>query len=974
MDLTDELRARHVNLSSTQLEFLEFLAAHPRGFERSYYAPVHVTDEYTPFPVQSWPLFLGAELRSQFERAACSVSRLIRSVPQRFLGGNAERLRTFYGLSQEQAVLISTLIRTTGILDGAFARCDFLNTPGGLKCVEMNAGNVSGWQTAKYLDRFLRVPAIRSFLAERPGEVTFRSPIRALFSHFIEEGRDLADDGVLNLCFAVNASAELGQWVSYLSQEYSATLAATGKGLQGSLIACEVGELEAGQGVLRAGNRRVHIVHEPSFGRLTRPLLAALLAGKVRLYNGPTSRVLADKGNLAILSESVDSALLNAEERAAVEAWIPWTRRIVSGTTTFEGEEVHLPEWLLAERERVVLKARFSLGGKEVHVGRFTPPEEWAALVQTALEEERWVAQEFMEVPPYLFLSDAGCVPHDLVWGLFTFGNRFGGSFFRVQEQSRASRGVVNATQGASFGLVLEVRGEGEDRQIDGESGVHRRIEQFLNAGPVDAAGEDQPMGRGASPLRTLTDQDLALRARGYLSHAHESFAQFVAQQPEDALRRSYEALYTSNRSTLSKLEPWPVFVSKSRAQMLATVATDLARILLQVPRRVFDNDPARFEEYYQLGEDAAQMIASVIDLTDILSSATARGDFLETADGIKCLEWNVTGGLGGWSAGVWTRGALGDPMIHDFLAQSGLETTFEDPLQAVLRRILAESGSLAEGGTFDIAFAMPTEAAMRTTGGWPEDYARAYEEVRKAHGQFEGSAVTCLMQDFERQGRALRLGERRIHAVVEACGGHVSPPVLSALMAGTARVYNGPASRVLGNKLNLALLSETADSDLWSAAERRIIRAHVPWTRRLSTHFVDFEGERVYLPDLLLDQQERMVVKSGYSAHGDEVFVGAGMSSEQWEEIVERGLGDRGWVAQEFVEGITYLFQANDDPSRAPCPHDLVWGLLTFGEQYGGNFVRLMARGNERVINAARGACVGAVLEVDEDATGSPV
>lgn len=473
MDLTDELRARHADLSSTHLHFLEFLARYPKGLERSHYAPIHVTDEFTPFPVQSWPVFLGAARRRRFEQAAGAVSRLIRSVPRRFLDNDPARLREFYGLSKEQAVLIAALTRSTGILDGAFARCDFLDTRQGLKCVELNAGNVSGWQTAKYLDRFARISAIRSFVEERPGEVLYRNPVRALFAHFIEEGRELAEAGELNLCFAVDSASHLGHWVGYLSQEYSAVLAASGDGLEGAFIACEVGALRAEKGALWARGRRIHIVHEPSFGRLTRPLLAALLAKKVHLFNGPTSRVLADKGNLALLSESVDSDLLSGEEQAAIKAWIPWTRRVVDGTTEFEGDEVHLPDWLIAERQRLVLKARFSLGGKEVHVGRFTPPESWAALVRHALAEGRWVVQEYLAAPPYLFLAESGCVLHDLVWGLFTFGERYGGNYFRVQEQSDRSRGVVNATQGASFGLILEVEGE-----ADGD----RSIEPFLGA------------------------------------------------------------------------------------------------------------------------------------------------------------------------------------------------------------------------------------------------------------------------------------------------------------------------------------------------------------------------------------------------------------------------------------------------------------------------------------------------------------
>jgi hypothetical protein len=463
VNLDDSLARQHAGLSATHLQFLEFLQGYPPGREYSHFSPVHVSDEFTPFPVQSWPVFLGAQRRQRFERAAVATSRLIRSVPGRLLGGAPARLKEFYGLSADQAVLIASLIRSTGILEGAFARCDFLDTPQGLRCVELNAGNISGWQTAKYLERFAHVPAVRNFLGGLEHKVYYRNPVRELFTHFIGMGRDLAKEGELNLCFAVDSASHLGHWVPYLKEEYESVLAEVGEGLEGSLVACAVGALRAEDGVLKAEGRRIHIVHEPSFGRLTRPLLAALLAGKVRLFNGPTARVLADKGNLALLSESSDSDLLSAEERAAVEAWIPWTRRVVAGETDHRGEKVRFPEWLLERRADLVLKARFSLGGKEVHVGRFTPQERWNRLVAQALADGQWVVQEYLESPPYLFLARSGPALHDLVWGLFTFGNeRYGGNFFRVQEKRPGGRGVVNATQGASFGLVLEVETAGE--------------------------------------------------------------------------------------------------------------------------------------------------------------------------------------------------------------------------------------------------------------------------------------------------------------------------------------------------------------------------------------------------------------------------------------------------------------------------------------------------------------------------------
>jgi hypothetical protein len=454
-----------------------------------------------------------------------------------------------------------------------------------------------------------------------------------------------------------------------------------------------------------------------------------------------------------------------------------------------------------------------------------------------------------------------------------------------------------------------------------------------------------------------------------YLSRAHQQLAEHAAKQPEEVLRTAYGELRALNQSTLSRAQPWPVLLPREKMEAYATVATDLVRLLLDLPHRVFRLDPERLREFYRIDLDQARLIATLVDSTDILASATARGDFLETEKGLQCLEINVGGGLGGWSVGVWTQSYLEAPLVRDFLAEGDVRFSYRIPARIVLRRILEESAPLATDGQVNIAFVVPTEDLLVGTGRWAEDYAAEYRAVLAGCEEHDGEAITCCIDALREEGRTLCFEDRRIHAVVEACDGNLTRPVLSALLAGAVRVYNGPVNRVLADKLNLALLSEMVDSDLLSPAEQRLVRHHVPWTRRVSAEFVDFEGERHYLPDLLEDRRERMVLKPGYSGHGENVLIGSETSGGRWAEAIEQALDEGGWVAQELLEGLTCHFPVDDDPRRLPQPHDVVWGLLTCGTDFAGCFVRLMPRGGHRVINSAQGACVGVVLEVEEGA-----
>jgi hypothetical protein len=168
----------------------------------------------------------------------------------------------------------------------------------------------------------------------------------------------------------------------------------------------------------------------------------------------------------------------------------------------------------------------------------------------------------------------------------------------------------------------------------------------------------------------------------------------------------------------------------------------------------------------------------------------------------------------------------------------------------------------------------------------------------------------------------------------------------------------------VLSNKLNLALLSELADSELWSDDERAVIRAHVPWTRRLAEDFVDFRGERVYLPDLLASARDQLVLKRGLSLQGAHVHSGAFTAGPVWDGLVGEALAEGGWLVQERLEPVPYVFQM---PEGGAGPHDVVWGLFVFGPRFGGGFLRVLPSGRAGVVNCALGAKFASYLEVEE-------
>jgi len=183
---------------------------------------------------------------------------------------------------------------------------------------------------------------------------------------------------------------------------------------------------------------------------------AASKAGLIGLYNGPMDAILSDKRNLALLSRHASTAGYSPEEQAFIAAHVPWTRLVAPGEIDWEGRMQPLAELLAAEPARFVLKKGAGYGGAGVVLGTFASPERWRDALATALREGDWVVQETLESLPYLYQSgDYGCSIHDVIWGPFVFGQRYGGVVLRMQPA--AAGGPVNLTLHATEGIVLEV-------------------------------------------------------------------------------------------------------------------------------------------------------------------------------------------------------------------------------------------------------------------------------------------------------------------------------------------------------------------------------------------------------------------------------------------------------------------------------------------------------------------------------------
>lgn len=174
-------------------------------------------------------------------------------------------------------------------------------------------------------------------------------------------------------------------------------------------VICAPEDLSYSRGRLRAGDTVVDIVYRRVLTTellaredVARPLVDAYLDGAVTVVNSFRAKLLHTKMSLALLSDDRYGRLYTAAQRKAIARHIPWTRKVREGRTTHGGGSLDLAEFVVQNRERLVLKPNDEYGGKGVVLGWTVDQHEWEQAFLAALVTPS-VVQERVPVPRYPF-------------------------------------------------------------------------------------------------------------------------------------------------------------------------------------------------------------------------------------------------------------------------------------------------------------------------------------------------------------------------------------------------------------------------------------------------------------------------------------------------------------------------------------------------------------------------------------------
>jgi len=220
-----------------------------------------------------------------------------------------------------------------------------------------------------------------------------------------------------------------------------------------SALICAPQDLTYARGTLRANGRKVDLVYRRVLtsellakGDVSRALVGAYLDGKVTVVNTFRAKLLHKKMSLALLSDDRYADLYTAEQRRAIARHVPWTRKVREGHTTYGRKVIDLGDFVIAHRERLVLKPNDEYGGKGVVLGWTVDQHEWEQSLLAAIGAS-YVVQERVSVPRYPFpvlLERMHFLDLSIDHDPYLFWGRVSGTLARV-----SSSALLNVTAGA---------------------------------------------------------------------------------------------------------------------------------------------------------------------------------------------------------------------------------------------------------------------------------------------------------------------------------------------------------------------------------------------------------------------------------------------------------------------------------------------------------------------------------------------
>jgi hypothetical protein len=295
------------------------------------------------------------------------------------------------------------------------------NVCNGSLCLQgLNACRPSGLAYSSALaDLFLELPIVKEFrrgrykLSKLGGSKHLLQALHEVWREFGRKNQNGARPDRNGKAQPSIAIVEIGQDSGSDSSE--GLMLAESLGRQGaSARVVPPDQLEYSGGKLRTGDfvvdivlRRVLTSELLARWDLSHPLLEAYRDHAVCMINSFRSEFAQRRALFDLLTDEAVTSSLPAADRKMIRTFVPWTRVVTPRKTKRHDQEIDLPEYILRERERLVLLPSENTADQRVFIGAEMTVPAWDRALRQALrapyvvQERRALNRELFPVYQY---------------------------------------------------------------------------------------------------------------------------------------------------------------------------------------------------------------------------------------------------------------------------------------------------------------------------------------------------------------------------------------------------------------------------------------------------------------------------------------------------------------------------------------------------------------------------------------------
>lgn len=390
-----------------------------------------------------------------------------------------------------------------------------------------------------------------------------------------------------------------------------------------------------------------------------------------------------------------------------------------------------------------------------------------------------------------------------------------------------------------------------------------------------------------------------------------------------------------------------PTFLERDEFKQMRTDVDALHSALTRLPERIFGGDMAAFARAVGLAEP---QVEAVLRARGPVPSRMARTDMYKDADGFHLLEINMGSNIGGLDNTELNEAMLEHPFIAQFVADHDLR--YVDTMRELVQTVLIE-GKVPTGTRPFVAIV-----------DWPDSYPELEAQLHHSSELLAPLGLDCRpcpIGELEYRGDRIWLGDRPVDIVYRLFGVEdvlkpgatdLLEPLLQAAERGQVPIFTPLDSDLYGSKGSLALLSDEAYRDRYTAAELASLDRILPWTRMVRPGPVTVGGVTHDLASYAEDNQTELVLKPVAEHAGQGVVLGWHTDAATWRDNVAQAM-DGPYVLQRRIRPIPELFPTDDGTE----PWILTWGAILVANGYGGMWVRGSRDLSGGVVNIATGA-----------------